>query len=215
MYNSPSILTKLVRYLEARETRKQHRRAIRLAITRQPVRIVVGSGGIHYEGWLSTDQDDLDLLKFRDWSGLFGPNSIDAILAEHVWEHLAKEGALIAARNCFRLLKPGGYIRVAVPDGNHPDPDYIDLVRPGGAGSGSDDHKVLYTFTDLKKIFVSVGFEVDLLEYFDETGDFRFSDWDPEAGMIRRSRRFDPRNVDGELGYTSIILDARKPGAVR
>ena len=73
---------------------------------------------------------------------------MDAILAEHVWEHLDCFAAIVAAQNCFKYLKPGGYIRVAVPDGWHPDKDYIDYVKPGGWGAGSDDHHVLYTYTN-------------------------------------------------------------------
>lgn len=37
----------------------------------------------------------------------------------------------------LRVLKPGGYVRVAVPDGFHPDPAYIEMGRPGGYGTGS------------------------------------------------------------------------------
>jgi predicted SAM-dependent methyltransferase len=29
--------------------------------------------------------------------------------------------------------------------------------------------------------------------------------------LIQRSKRFDPRNQGGTLGYTSLILDATKP----
>jgi predicted SAM-dependent methyltransferase len=50
-----------------------------------------------------------------------------------------------------------------------------------------------------------------LLEYFDERGTFHYHDWSPADGMIRRSARFDSRNVGGHLAYTSIILDAKKP----
>jgi len=50
---------------------------------------------------------------------------LDAILAEHVWEHLTKEEALIAALTCYRYIKNGGYLRVAVPDGPHPNPQTL------------------------------------------------------------------------------------------
>ena len=54
----------------------------------------------------------------------FNEGSIDAILAEHVWEHLAEEEGLAAAKCCYRYLRPGGYLRVAVPDGFHPDANF-------------------------------------------------------------------------------------------
>jgi predicted SAM-dependent methyltransferase len=152
------------------------------------------------------------LLVENDWACYFSPNSVDAILAEHVWEHLTSDKDVTAARNCFKFLKAGeGYLRAAVPDGLHPNPDYVESVMPGGSGSGAKDHKVLYTYRTFPEIFDSVGFEVFLLEYFDELGDFHHVDWNPSDGVIQRSRDFDPRNVNGKLNYTSIILDARKP----
>jgi predicted SAM-dependent methyltransferase len=127
-----------------------------------------------------------------------------------VWEHLTEEDGARAARQCFEYLKPGGYLRVAVPDGFHPDETYIEYVRPGGTGAGADDHKVLYTHKTFAALFERAGFRVELLEYFDSSGEFHFVDWSPEAGTIVRSRRFDDRNAGGTLKYTSIILDAQK-----
>jgi len=176
------------------------------------VRIIVGACEDRYEGWIATDKAVLDLLREPDWAYYFESNSVDAILAEHVWEHLDCHAALVAAQNCFTYLKPGGYIRVAVPDGLHPDEGYLDYVKPGGWGVGSDDHHVLYTYRTLNTVFASVGFENLLLEYFDERGTFHFQKWSPADGLIRRSARFDSRNRTRELAYTSIILDARKPG---
>lgn len=34
---------------------------------------------------------------------------------------------------------------MAVPDGFHPSAEYVDGAKPGGSGSCSDDHKVLYS----------------------------------------------------------------------
>jgi predicted SAM-dependent methyltransferase len=175
------------------------------------VRIVVGAAADSYEGWISTEEDRLSLLHEADWVYHFGSNPVDAILAEHVWEHLDCFGAIMAAQNCFKYLKPGGYMRVAVPDGWHPDKGYIDRVKPGGWGAGSKDHHVLYTYTSLRTLFALVGFDILLLEYFDECGTFHYLDWSPTDGMVKRSKRFDSRNHARELAYTSIILDARKP----
>jgi predicted SAM-dependent methyltransferase len=98
------------------------------------VRIIVGACDDRYEGWMATDKAVLDLLREADWAYYFESNPVDAILAEHVWEHLDCSAAIVAAQNCFKYLKSGGYIRVAVPDGLHPDEDYIDRVKPGGWG---------------------------------------------------------------------------------
>jgi predicted SAM-dependent methyltransferase len=174
-------------------------------------RIIVGSAGIPLEGWVATDKDIIDLLREETWRRYFQPESLDAILGEHVWEHLTTEEAAIAARTCYRFLKPAGYLRVAVPDGLHPDPSYIEAVRPGGTGSGADDHKVLYTYGSFRDVFTHAGFDVRLYEYFDEQGQFHYEQWIPSQGMIHRSRRFDTRNAAHDLTYTSIVLDAIKP----
>jgi len=175
------------------------------------LRIVIGSSGIYDKGWIGTDIEYLNLLKPHDWKRFFLPNSIDAILAEHVWEHLTTDEGFAAAQQCFTYLKPGGYLRVAVPDGFHPNPNYIQYVKVGGCGAGAHDHKVLYDCTSLTALFEKAGFRVKLLEYFDRDGNFHFVEWDPNDGTIRRSKRFDPRNHGEELNYTSLILDAYKP----
>lgn len=176
----------------------------------KPVRLNLGAGATQVPGWESTDIDTLNLLQRRDWLVIARPGSIEAMLSEHVWEHLTESQGLQAAVHCFEFLRPGGRLRIAVPDGLNPDPQYHDHVRPGGIGPGADDHKMLYTHPTFQSLFVKAGFEVTLLEYWDEQGRFHATDWDPADGLIRRSKRFDPRNQDGKLAYTSLILDVRK-----
>lgn len=177
----------------------------------KPLRIILGAGGLKQKGWISTEQKFLDLLREETWRKYFKPNSIDAILAEHVWEHLDDNQGVIAAKICYKYLKKNGYLRIAVPDGYHPSDDYIQQVKPKGTGSGAEDHKVLYNYISLKKLFENIGFKINLLEYFDKKNQFHFTQWDPNDGFIMRSKRFDKRNQYGKLLYTSIILDAIKP----
>ena len=54
-------------------------------------------------------------------------------------------------------------------------------------------------------------FEVTLLEYCDESGDFHYNYWNENDGKIGRSFRFDTRNSIDKLGMVSIIIDAKKP----
>jgi len=183
---------------------------LRLLVKRKPLNVVIGASDVYQKGWVGTDISHLNLLVQRDWETYFTENSIDALLAEHVWEHLEAEDAYVAAKNCYRYLKPGSALRVAVPDGFHPSPEYVNQVRPGGSGLGADDHRVLYNYRTLTDVFTRAGFSVDLLEYFDETGSFHQKPWDPEKGLILRSRRYDERNKDGKLKYTSLIIDAAK-----
>jgi predicted SAM-dependent methyltransferase len=171
----------------------------------------VGSGGINkYKSWIATDIDILDITSKNNWLKLFKKNKFDNIMAEHVWEHLNETDTELTNKNCYDFLKMGGVLRIAVPDGFHPDSNYIEYVKPGGNGVGSDDHKILYNYKIMKQRLENVGFKVNLLEYWDENGRFHFIDWSDEAGHIMRSRRYDSRNKNGKLAYTSLIVDAVK-----
>lgn len=174
------------------------------------VKIVLGSGGTGFEGWVSTDRCVLDVLDERDWSRYFAEGSIGRLLAEHVWEHFTPEQARRAAVLCRRYLKVGGCLRIAVPDGFHPSSAYIESVKPGGDGAGAEDHKVLYTYKSLSDLLLQAGFSVRLIEYFDENREFHRRPMRDEDGYISRSSLHDERNAGGELSYTSLIIDAMK-----
>jgi len=184
----------------------------------QPLRVIIGAGPQSYPGWIATQKEQLDLLRREDWQTSFAERPIDALLCEHVWEHLTELQGRAAALICFEFLKPGGYLRCAVPDANFPEPEYQRTVQVGGPGPRDHpaaDHQVVYDYQRLADIFRSAGFEVDLLEYCDASGRFHYNQWDPDAGLIYRSLRFDHRNQQGKLGSVSLILDARKPAAAK
>jgi len=182
-------------------------RALRSA---EPLKVIIGAATTRAQGWVSTNRDTLDLLKPQDWKQILNDKPIHAVLAEHVWEHLTEAEGVDAAKTCYQFLKSGGYVRAAVPDGFFPDQNYIEYVKPGGHGAGSDDHKVLYTYESFSNVFKKAGFQVTLLEYFDEKGVFHETTWNREQGMISRSKKFDARNKSGVIQYSSIIIDAVK-----
>jgi len=176
------------------------------------LRFDIGAGKLCADAaWISTDRDLLDITREDHWHEILGRHRVAKVMAEHVWEHLTADDARRAQRNAHAFLKPGGHLRLAVPDGRHPDPAYLERVRPGGTGPGADDHKVLYTVETLSQSLEAAGFVVRPLEYWDARGEFQFRDWSTADGKIVRSRRFDPRNAAGTLAYTSLIVDAIKP----
>jgi predicted SAM-dependent methyltransferase len=171
----------------------------------------IGSAGINPDNsWFATDKNELDITKVSDWRKYLIFFRLDNIFAEHVWEHLSDSDTELANKNCFRFLKKNGVLRLAVPDGFNPDKRYIDYVRPGGNGIGADDHKILYNYKIMKDRLEKIGFEVELLEYWDEFGQFNFIDWSNDGGRVERSKRYDLRNKNGSLSYTSLIVDAIK-----
>jgi predicted SAM-dependent methyltransferase len=177
-------------------------------------KVVIGAGDYRNNpGWLYTQEEELSLLRREDWAAKFAPASLDAILAEHVWEHLTLEEAVAAAKLCREYLRPGGHIRVAVPDFNFPDEEYHRICQVGGPGPADHpaaSHKVFHTYQSLTEVFAAGGFDVRLLEYCDEHGVFHENPWEDADGVIYRSRRWDHRNRDGVLRSVSLMLDAVK-----
>ncbi|WP_225218731.1 class I SAM-dependent methyltransferase [Fictibacillus norfolkensis] len=179
------------------------------------MKVVIGAGEYNNNpNWLQTQESELNLLKRSDWERKFSGESLQAILAEHVWEHLTLEEGVEAAKICFDFLKPGGHIRCAIPDGFFPDKDYQMGVQIGGPGPKDHpaaSHKIVHNYKTITSMFRKAGFSVTLLEYFDEKGDFHTQNWDESEGFIYRSMRFDHRNQNGKLGFVSLIVDAKKP----
>ncbi|MFB4166806.1 methyltransferase domain-containing protein [Virgibacillus sp. JSM 102003] len=184
-------------------------------VLREKLKVVIGAGEHNNNPeWLQTQEDELNLLRRVDWENQFSTDSLEAVLAEHVWEHLTYEEGEKAARICYEFLKPGGYIRCAVPDVFFPDEDYQEGVQVGGPGPTDHpaaSHKIVHNYKTFSSMFEEAGFDVTLLEYCDEEGKFHYNEWDEKKGFIYRSKRFDHRNMNGELGFVSLIVDAVKP----
>lgn len=187
------------------------KRLKRIISPKKKIKVVLGAGDIPSDGWIVTDIHTLNVTREEDFSRICRSHIITNLFAEHVWEHLSDSDTEIANRNCYKFLEKGGILRIAVPDGYFPDPHYIDYVKPGGHGAGADDHKILYNYKTLTKSLEKAGFKVKLLEYWDENGIFHFHEWTDEGGHVLRSKRYDKRNLNGQLGYTSLIVDAIKP----
>jgi len=178
------------------------------------MKVILGAGPTHYEGWTATQESELDIRKGEDWAAYYQPGSIDALLAEHVWEHLTLGEGRAAARHCYQYLKPGGYIRCAVPDGNYKDERFQNMIQIGGPGPADHpaaSHKIVYDYRTFAEVFTEAGFAVNLLEYCDGDGVFHYTYWNEADGMIGRSYRFDTRNSGEKLGMVSLIIDAKKP----
>jgi SAM-dependent methyltransferase len=81
------------------------------------MRLNLGAGATHLDGFTSVDLSDADIchdLSVFPWP--FADNSADAILASHVLEHFSLSDACHFLAECARILKPGARLSLAVPD---------------------------------------------------------------------------------------------------
>lgn len=79
----------------------------------------LGCGSRYHPSWVNVDIAPMepgiiahDLSKNLP----FPASGFDVVYHSHVLEHLRRSEALSFMRECFRVLKPGGILRVAVPD---------------------------------------------------------------------------------------------------
>ncbi|HNR06408.1 MAG TPA: methyltransferase domain-containing protein [Saprospiraceae bacterium] len=106
------------------------------------IKINLGCGHVRPAGWINTDSSwnaNLQRSPFlrkivvplfkhvvyknhnltymnlnRTWK--WGNDSVDIVYASHLYEHLTLDSARLMLRESFRCLKPGGVIRLVVPD---------------------------------------------------------------------------------------------------
>lgn len=93
---------KIVRYFRSRSDFKLH----------------LGAGTNYLAGWLNTDIVFHPGFLYLDAASNFpfANNTFQYVFSEHMIEHLsAKEGELML-KECWRVLKPGGRIRLATPN---------------------------------------------------------------------------------------------------
>jgi SAM-dependent methyltransferase len=114
----PSRLRFPLRLMLTAVVRRRSLRKARELRSRSPLLLNIASGYGPKPGWVNIDlfgaPTDLDWDITR--SVPFPDGSVDAIYHEHLLEHLSLEEALELCRECHRVLRPGGVLRIGVPD---------------------------------------------------------------------------------------------------
>lgn len=97
-----------------------HREApCRYLTTTDVPKLHIGCGPFVMEGWLNVDincfRPDIRYLDAGK-PYPFPDHSFDYIYSEHLFEHLSIEEQTIMLQECYRILKPGGRMRLAMPN---------------------------------------------------------------------------------------------------
>ncbi|MFK7767052.1 MAG: methyltransferase domain-containing protein [Mariniblastus sp.] len=79
----------------------------------------IGCGRRYHSEWVNLDleSNDPEVIRHDITSGVpFDESQFDAVYHSHVLEHLRPQQGIELITECFRVLKPGGVLRIVVPD---------------------------------------------------------------------------------------------------
>lgn len=97
----------------------------------------------------------------------YSSESFESIFTCHMLEHLYPPVALHCIRECYRVLSPGGLIRIVIPDldrivatYDRTEPQsFLQAIFEYGRGLEKNSHHWHYNFCSLKTTLLSVGFQ--------------------------------------------------------
>jgi|SRR3989338_2205023 len=101
---------------------KEYQLRNKLRKLKHPIYLNLGSGprGLTSSNWINVDgYKDTNVMYCMDFNSRFPfeDNCFDGIFCEHVLEHFNIENGQRLLSECCRVLRPGGCLRIIVPDG--------------------------------------------------------------------------------------------------
>jgi predicted SAM-dependent methyltransferase len=99
---------------------------------RDPLLLHLGSGGEHKDRWVNIDLigDPVEIAWDFAKPLPFSDRSVDGIFNEHMFECLPIAVGAAFLEDCYRVLKGGGILRIAVPDAGQ----LVESCANGGQG---------------------------------------------------------------------------------
>lgn len=117
----------------------------------KPMLLNIGCGRRYHSDWVNLDLESSDssVICHDVTKGIpFGDNKFTAVYHSHVLEHLDPEHGKRLIEECFRVLKPGGVLRIVVPDLERIAKLYLEMHDQ--AWSGTTQSKVNYNWMKLE-----------------------------------------------------------------
>jgi predicted SAM-dependent methyltransferase len=122
------------------------------------------------DDWVHIDGGDYKHLDQQDITKLdYGDNTVELIYASHVLEYFDRDEVMLVLKEWNRVLKPGGVLRLAVPNFETMVRIYLDkdydleyFLGPLYGKMPMDNitiyHRTTYDFNSLSKVLISCGF---------------------------------------------------------
>jgi predicted SAM-dependent methyltransferase len=154
--------------------------------------------------WINADMAPADdrVVECNFLNGIPYPdNEFDLVYHSHVLEHFKKDDGRLFIKECYRILKPGAVIRIALPDLEKIAKEYIKNLQ--GVTNGQDNLEADYDWI--------------LLEMYDQTirertggkmGDYLRSKI-PNVAYVSR-RIGDPTKNNSHVGTTDIKANLQR-----
>jgi predicted SAM-dependent methyltransferase len=85
-----------------------------------PYKLHIGCGSVRLEGWINIDNNNqsqsVDIVwDISDRLPFLENSSCSLIYNEHFLEHLSVEQGIVFLKECYRILKTNGTLRIAMP----------------------------------------------------------------------------------------------------
>ena len=134
------------------------------------LRVHLGCGDIDYPGFVNIDARPaahIHYVQGIDRLPQFADNSVSLIYVSHCLEHVPHRLVGPVMAEWYRVLAPGGVVRVSVPDFDQLVDIYLDnerdmlsVLQPlmGGQDYAFNFHYTAFNAADLSRQFVEVGF---------------------------------------------------------
>ena len=131
----------------------------------------VGCYYMHLDGFINVDINAIVkpelVCNMLEIDRHFAPNSVSLILISQCLEHVTKEEGIQTLMKFYRILAPGGYLIVEVPDGNDLDGrlnrgeisrEMYNLLMTGHKEVEYQGHESIYETYELREILVNIGY---------------------------------------------------------